>query len=107
MVLCVLHTTRSDPAPRQHMQILSCAIPNLLQCSLPSSQLPWFHLVPGGPGVVLMLLAPCFAGGVSSHAAGKRRPTEDRSDAERVAGAERLTGSSGAQVQPFWLVGMR
>lgn len=52
--------------------------------------------------MALMLLAPCFAGDVTSHALGNRSPTEDRSDAERVVGAERLTtGSSVARVQPF------
>lgn len=56
----VLHTSCSGPAPCQHTQHLSCAIPNLLQCPLPSSQLPWFHLLPGGPGVALMPLALCL-----------------------------------------------
>lgn len=57
--------------------------------------------------MALMLLAPCFAGAMSSHAPGNHSPTEDHSDAERVVGAERLTGSSMAQVQHFWLVGTR
>ncbi|OPJ85104.1 hypothetical protein AV530_018135 [Patagioenas fasciata monilis] len=54
-----------------------------------------------------MLLALDFAGGRSSHTPGNHSPTEDHSDAERVVGAERLTGSSMARVQPFWLAGTR
>lgn len=50
---------------------LSCAIPNLLQCPLPSSQLPWFHLLPADPCVAVRSLALCLP------SLGKHRPGED------------------------------
>lgn len=44
--------------------------------------------------MVSMLLAPCSAEGMSSHAPENHSLAEDRNDAERAVGIERLTGSS-------------